>query len=575
MIVLGAPGAVLDSLGLDNVGHIIFERVAFRMGSSEDDRVLSVKRARGVRLTNCTFEGLRVSVDVSDGQSWKRQEDFRYLGRGVSTREYSYVVVQGCRLERLNRHIVASVNARSLAVIDSLSAESAHDHIFLQQSTAIWMEGIELRYHAGNYLEAEHRDCLQLANPNQPPVRKMLVRRLFAHCYDQGLFIENEDQRIYASRLPARQGSHRGIRVEHSVFVANSAHGITVRGVLGADVYRSATFGDPDGAAGVTHGAAHNKAGSATMYLRVQNAELAVADSLVEQLVFESFREFNLTANQLRGRNVVMDSDDFANRSAAYALLFPRLRDTSLPMRERFQLDPSWAAANPGVGPDILREASPPTGLWPPPSLLPPLLPSPPPPPPATSPAPASPLPLAPTVEVQFVVRAVGEVADYSDAVLRGIASSVARASGVDASAVRVTVAAASVLLSVAIRIPDAQASPLMQSMSAQLATPEGASTLLATNVEAVVTSPMMQISSPPSVPLPQSPFSSEKEGTRTIAIAASAAAAVVIALIVICIVRHLRLRSWHRIRQQAQTGSTLSTSKHGPVCNSLCAVRM
>ena len=31
-----------------------------------------------------------------------------------------------------------------------------------------------------------------------------------------------------------------------------------------------------------------------------------------------------------------------------------------------------------------------------------------------------------------------------------------------------------------------------MQSMSAQLATPEGASTLLATNVEAVVTSPMM-----------------------------------------------------------------------------------
>lgn len=58
-------------------------------------------------------------------------------------------------------------------------------------------------YHAGNHHEGEHRDCIQLANPNQPPVRKLLIRRIFAHCYDQGLFIENEDQVGAAIRCPS------------------------------------------------------------------------------------------------------------------------------------------------------------------------------------------------------------------------------------------------------------------------------------------------------------------------------------------------------------------------------------
>lgn len=187
ILVLGAPGATVDALRLDNVGHIVFDGVDFALSS--DDTAVYAKKVRGLRLHNCTLTGFRGAVNFADGNTWMRNETYRHLGVGVRVRENTFAVVQGCRVYHFNRHLTAEVRARSFVIANSMSAKSANDHVFLQQSTAIWLEAVDLLSHDGNHHEGEHRDCIQLANPNQPPNRKVLIRRVFGHCYDQGLFI--------------------------------------------------------------------------------------------------------------------------------------------------------------------------------------------------------------------------------------------------------------------------------------------------------------------------------------------------------------------------------------------------
>ena len=102
------------------------------------------------------------------------------------------------------------------------------------------------------------------------------------------------------------------------------------------------------------------------------------------------------------------------------------------------------------------------------------------------------------------MVRAAGEVSDYSDTVLRNIASSVASASGVDAQDVSITVTPASVVLSAAIRVAGARADSVLQSVTTKLGSADSASELLAVQVEAILTPPNVQASAPSSPPSPQ-----------------------------------------------------------------------
>ena len=138
VLVLGAPGAVLDDIKLDNVGHIVFERVTFALSS--DATAVYAKKVRGLRLSNCSLEGWTGAVDFDDGSTWMRNETYKYEGVGVRVREATFAVVQSCHLSHFNRHLVAEVNAKALVVDSTTSAEAANDHIFLQQSTAVWLE---------------------------------------------------------------------------------------------------------------------------------------------------------------------------------------------------------------------------------------------------------------------------------------------------------------------------------------------------------------------------------------------------------------------------------------------------
>ena len=200
-MVLGAEGATLDAMALDNVGHIIFENVHFVLNSTDTDKVLSVKKVRGLRVSNCTFTGRRAAVDFNDGYTWMRSEPFRYVGTGVAVREGSYTVLQGCRVERANRHIAASVSSRSLAVVASTSVGASNDHIFLQQSTAIYMFS-RMRVGVSRPLASAHR----------PTRRRRRRRWRMRHAKDTTAALPSTEPHEPPSQSPMRSGpSHHGI----------------------------------------------------------------------------------------------------------------------------------------------------------------------------------------------------------------------------------------------------------------------------------------------------------------------------------------------------------------------------
>lgn len=211
VLVLGAPGAVISHLQLDTSGHIIFKNVAFKL--DRERTLVSAKKVRGLRLVNCSFTGYTTAVDVNDGQKWMREEGFRHAGYGVTAREGSYVIIDECTFDNFNTAFSSSVNCRAYAVLRTTSRDVADDHCFFQQTTAIWFEEVDLLGHRGNHLDAEHRDIIQLANPNKPAVRKVLIRRVFGYGdgQSQGCFIRNEDQDFTSERLPYWDGSHRGL----------------------------------------------------------------------------------------------------------------------------------------------------------------------------------------------------------------------------------------------------------------------------------------------------------------------------------------------------------------------------
>ena len=128
----------------------------------------------------------------------------------------------------------------------------------------------------------------------------------------------------------------------------------------------------------------------------------------------------------------------------------------------------------PPIPPPVPPVLPPPTS--PSPALPPPTLP--PPPPPAT---PTS----WPTVA--FEVTASGEVSDYTADVIDGIKRSVASAlTGVDASAVTVSVSAGSVVLSITVAVPDETAQAAVSAeVTTSLASPAAATELLTSQLDA------------------------------------------------------------------------------------------
>ena len=149
------------------------------------------------------------------------------------------------------------------------------------------------------------------------------------------------------------------------------------------------------------------------------------------------------------------------------------------------------------------REPSPP----PPPSPNTPE-PSPPPPPSPNSPEPSlppSPLPAAPRPPpvVVLTMTASGSVSDYSDTT--SLQSSIAAVVGVNASAVTVTVAAASVLITASIAVPASTTPAAVQTtLSSNLGTAAAASTVLSVTVLSIPT--VMIVMPPPSLQSPPTP---------------------------------------------------------------------
>ena len=128
-------------------------------------------------------------------------------------------------------------------------------------------------------------------------------------------------------------------------------------------------------------------------------------------------------------------------------------------------------------------------------SLLPPSPPSPPP-----SPSSPPPLPPPPPPPVVLFLAASGSVSDYADT--SSIQSKVAELAGVDASAVTITVAAASVLITATIAVPASKASTDVQTtLSVALPTATAATSALGITVESV---PTIVVAAPP--PSPPSP---------------------------------------------------------------------
>ena len=319
-------------------------------------------------------------------------------------------------------------------------------------------------------------------------------------CSNRDYLQDNEDQRIFADRLPFWPGNHRSIHVEHSAFIANSVHGISMRGVLDARLFRSATFGDPDA---MQHGAPTERA-RATMLLRTQNSNVNVEGCLVEELSLERARDFNVTGNLLSAGNTVM-------QPWSSPTVFPLLTDSTRTMRQRFELSAAWVAAHPGVGPDILMplpSTSSPSPSAPPPSTVSPIA------TPLTVSAPPVGYPAAPpppATIVTFSLLASGEIADYTPAVLESITSVIAAAAGVQVSTVTIDVAAGSVLLTARILVASTdEATVVTSAVAGRIATPAAATALLSNAegisivVHNIVSAPRAQLlQSPP-------PFSGE-----------------------------------------------------------------
>lgn len=351
VIVLGAEGAVINTLRFNQSGHYIFENVTLELASEME--VVLAKRVWGLRLVNCRLKGIEVPVDLEDGTAWMTPDTYRYGGSGVSVRDGSYVVLDGCQISQVNTALAASTGTNSFGVYRTVSDTVADDHCFFQQSGAIWMEEVDLLGHEGNHTAGEHRDIIQLANPNQPPDRKVLLRRVFGYGngQSQALFIENEDQRIAASRLPYWIGNHRDVLVEHSVFVGNSAHGISLRGILDYEIRNCLTLGHPD----EVYGGSGSTPAYGQIFVRGVNQDGVISRNIADRLSIENPAETSHTNNVLTDNLILGDLQGGydANRDA----IFPYLRDTGRPMKERLTMGTDWAAEHPNIGPDILRSS--------------------------------------------------------------------------------------------------------------------------------------------------------------------------------------------------------------------------
>ena len=135
----------------------------------------------------------------------------------------------------------------------------------------------------------------------------------------------------------------------------------------------------------------------------------------------------------------------------------------------------------------------------PPPPLGPPPPSTPPPPPPPPPPLPPPPPPPPPVV---LIVAASGSVSDYADT--SSIQSKVAKLAGVDASAVTITVAAASMIITATIAVPASTTSIQVQAtLSAALPTAITATTVLGITVESA---PTIVVAAPPPPASPQPP---------------------------------------------------------------------
>ena len=119
----------------------------------------------------------------------------------------------------------------------------------------------------------------------------------------------------------------------------------------------------------------------------------------------------------------------------------------------------------------------------------------------APQPPPASPAAPPPPPPVVLTMTASGSVSDYADTT--SLQSSIASAAGVDASAVTVTLAAASVLITATIAVPASTTPAAVQtSLSSTLGTAEAASTTLGVTVESVPT--IIVVPAPAAPPPPQ-----------------------------------------------------------------------
>ena len=341
-----------------------------------------------------------------------------------------------------------------------------------------------------------------------------------------------------------------------------------MRGILGARIVRSATFGDPDATC-------HCESGGrayALMFIRAQNRDVHADGNLVEQLVIENPHDFNLTGNSLGGANVAIDElgDELI---ASYAVIFPSLADTALPLIQRFRISPEWAAAHPGVGPDLLRPPLPSPAPPPPPSPQ-PLEESAtaPPPPPMALTLPSAPPPTV-AVSVVFSLLAAGDVAEYTPSVLSAIEASIATAAGVDASAVHVTASAGSVLLAVEIATSSDQAVAITDAVATQLASPSAATALLAgvasgtIVITDLVSAPAVQPTLvAPSHPPPPLPLVTSAPIAAIAGASAGVAALAAIGLATLLLSRRSKARRRSQALASGQAAST-GASSGGPCC--------
>ncbi len=349
VIVLGAPGAVISALSFNKGGHTLFENVDFVL--SGQDAAIKAKKTQGLRFRNCRFQGATVPVDLDDGTDWVKKETFRYDGNAVMIREGSFLVMEHCQLSQFNTAFSTGVRAGGLGVYRCTVTEVADDHCFFAESGGIWLEEVHFLGHGGNHTRGEHRDIIQLANPNQPPIRKMLIRRVFGFGdgQSQSLFIENEDQRIHKSRIPYGTGNHQDLLVEHSVFIGNSAHGISIRGASNFIIRNCLTLGHPD----ENYRGQETTPAYGTLYIRQYNSNGLIENCIADKLSLEAESETGQTNIQFK-ENLYLDELEGGfeqNRQ----ILFPSLHDRSKTMWERMRLSPNWASSHPNTGPDILR----------------------------------------------------------------------------------------------------------------------------------------------------------------------------------------------------------------------------